>query len=384
MNQITKILIKSFKKFKQNQLNIHEPDLYFSDIKTLKKCIKTRNVSAAGNFCQDFEKEIKKITKSKFVVLTNSGTSALHISCLLSGINHKHEVLMPAFTFVACPNSVIYCNAQPHFVEIESENFGIDFKKLKNYLKKITIRKKNVLINKKTKKIIKALIAVHPLGYPIDLNRLKKFRKEFNLDIIEDSADALGSYYKGAHTGTYGKFGVLSFNGNKIITTGSGGAILTQNENLAKKAKKLVETSKVSHKFRFIHDQLGFNYRMSNLQAGLGLPQIKRLRKILYKKRLINKHYNDQFKNSKYFKIINEPKDKKFNYWLQTILIKKKYTKFINSTLKDLSKKKILLRIGWELMPNLKHLRKYPSMKINVAKDIQKRIIHLPSSTFLI
>lgn len=384
MNNISKVLIRTFRKFKQSQLNVHEPDLYSSDIKTLKKCIDTKNVSAAGTFCRDFENEIKKITKSKYVVLTNSGTSALHISCLLTGINNKHEVLMPAFTFAACPNAVIYCNAHPHFVEIEEKNFGIDFKKLSKYLKNNTIRKNNLLINKKTKKIIKAIIVVHPIGYPVNYDHLKKFKKEFNLDIIEDAADALGSYYGKTHVGLFGTFGVLSFNGNKIITTGAGGAILTQNKILAKKAKKLVETSKINHNYRFIHDQLGFNYRMSNLQAGLGLTQIKRFKKILKKKRLLNKFYNNQFQNTEYFKIINEPKNKKFNFWLQTIVIKKRYLKYINSTLESLRKKNFLLRVGWDLMPNLKYLRKYPCMKINIAKDIQKRIIHLPSSSFLI
>ena len=196
MSPISKLLIKAFKRFKQKKLQIHEPDINKTDLNNLKSCINTRNVSAAGNFCKKFENELKKLTKSKYVILTNSGTSALHISCILSGLDKNHEVLIPAFTFVASPNSVIYCNATPHFVEIESKNFGIDFKKLSSYLKKIAKKQNNKWINNKTRKEIKAIMVVHPLGYPVNYEELKKFKKEFNLTIIEDAADALGTYYK--------------------------------------------------------------------------------------------------------------------------------------------------------------------------------------------
>ena len=278
---------------------------------------------------------------------------------------------------------MIYCNATPHFIEIEKDYFGIDFVKLKKYMKKIATKKKKSWINKKTKKIIKAIMVVHPLGYPINYDELKKFTNEFNLTVIEDAADALGSYFKSKHTGTIGKFGVLSFNGNKIITTGAGGAILTQSKKLAILAKNLIQTSKLQHKFRFIHDQLGFNYRMSNLQAALGLAQIKRLKKILNDKRKIFNFYQNKLKNNNLFELIQENKDRKFNYWFQTILINKKYNKKVNKILNDMYKKKIFLRMGWDLMSSMKHLKKYPCMKINVAKDVQRRIIHLPSSSFL-
>ncbi len=383
MHPISKLLLNSINKFKLKKLNIHEPDIYKSDLKLLKNCINTRNVSAAGDYSIKFEKEIKKITKSKFVILTNSGTSALHISCILSGLNNKHEVLIPAFTFVASPNSVIYCNADPHFVEIEEKTFGVDFKKLSDYLRKIAFKKDKSWVNKKTKKIIKAIMIVHPLGYPINYDELKNFIKKFNLTVIEDAADALGSYHKNKHVGTYGKFGILSFNGNKIITSGTGGAILTQNKNLANKARKLVQTSKLKHKFRFIHDELGFNYRMSNVHAALGLSQIKRFKKILVDKKKIFDFYKKNFKNNNFFYLMKQSKNKKFNYWLQTIVLNKKHTNQVNLILNQLYKKGVYLRLGWDLMPNLKHLRKFPSMKIDIAKKIQKRIIHLPSSSFL-
>jgi len=383
MSPISKLLIKAFKGFKQKKLQIHEPDINKTDLNNLKSCIKTRNVSAAGNFCKKFENELKKITKSKYVILTNSGTSALHISCILSGLDKNHEVLIPAFTFVASPNSVIYCNATPHFVEIESKNFGIDFKKLSSYLKKIAKKKNNKWINNKTRKEIKAIMVVHPIGYPVNYDELKKFKKEFNLTVIEDAADALGTYYKKKHAGTFGKFGALSFNGNKIITCGSGGAILTQDKNLAKKAKKIVEVSKIPHKFKFFHNEIGYNYRMSNIQAAIGLSQIKRIKKILLDKKRILKFYDDKFKDNKYFTLLKENKNETFNYWLQTILVNKKFSNHISKVLEELYSKKFFLRIGWELMPTLKHLKKFQSMNITVAKDVQRRIIHLPSSSFL-
>ena len=383
MSEISKLIINVTKQFNKKSLYIHEPDIIKKDLHNLKNCIDNRNISVTGNFCKLFEDEIKKITGAKYVVLTNSGTSALHLSCILSGINENHEVLIPAFTFVASPNSVIYCGATPHFVEIEKNYFGIDFAKLSEYLKKIAVKKKKDWINKKTRKIIKAIMIVHPLGFTINYDELEKFKKNYNLDIIEDAADALGSYYKGKHAGTFSKLGVLSFNGNKIITTGAGGAILFKNKNLADKARHLIQTSKISHKFKLMHDQLGFNYRMSNLQAALGLAQIKRFNKIKKQKKKIFNFYQKKFERNKFFKLIKEDNNRRFNFWLQTILINKKYSKIIEKTLNHLNKKKIFLRQGWELMPKLKHLKKCPSMKINIAKDVQKRIIHLPSSSFL-
>jgi len=226
-------------------------------------------------------------------------------------------------------------------------------------------------------------MVVHPIGYPVNYDELKKFKKEFNLTVIEDAADALGTYYKKKHAGTFGKFGALSFNGNKIITCGSGGAILTQDKNLAKKAKKIVEVSKIPHKFKFFHNEIGYNYRMSNIQAAIGLSQIKRIKKILLDKKRILKFYDDKFKDNKYFTLLKENKNETFNYWLQTILVNKKFSNHISKVLEELYSKKFFLRIGWELMPTLKHLKKFQSMNITVAKDVQRRIIHLPSSSFL-
>ena len=384
MKKILELIVKPLKKISSRKMYIHEPDVRSSDIRNLKICIKERNVSASGNFVKKFEDGIAKITKSKYVVSTNSGTSALHIACLLSDIKRNDEVLLPAFTFVASAHAIIYCDAIPHFIDIEENHFGIDFKKLRNYLKINSFNKNKKTFNKKTKRQIKAIMAVHPLGYPLDCDELRKISKEFNITIIEDAADSLGSYFKGKHTGTFGKFGVLSFNGNKILTTGAGGAILTSEKKMAEKARKLVQTSKVSHAYKMIHDEVGYNYRLSNINAAIGLSQIKRFKQTLKSKRKIYNFYNKVYKNNELFDLVKESKNKKFNYWLQTIIIKKKYKTQINTILKELIKNKIMARQGWELMTNLKHLKKYPKMKMTTAENIQPRIINLPSSTFIL
>ena len=384
-NKISEQLIKIFrKKIKLKPISLHEPDLNKSDISCLKACIRNNTVSSVGPFVKKFENKISNLTKSKYVVATNSGTSALHISCILMNVQKNDEVLVPSFTFVGTANAVKYCGGIPHFVDIEEEHFGINVKKLAKYLKKIVIKKKNICINKLTGRKIKAIIPVHVYGHFMRINELVKLAKKYNLFIIEDTAEALGSYYNKKHAGTFGNIGVLSFNGNKTITCGSGGAILTNNKNIADKARHLISTAKIFHPYKYVHDQVGFNYRMANLNAALGYSQIKRIRQILKKKRKLFYFYNKIFKGNKYFKLINEPKKSKSNFWLQTILVNKKYSSYVQKIIKDLNKQKIYVRPGWELMTNLNYFKNCPKMDISIAEKICKRIINIPSSSFLI
>ena len=384
-NKISEQLIRIFrKKIKLKPISLHEPDLNKSDISCLKACIRNNTVSSVGPFVKKFENKISNLTKSKYVVATNSGTSALHISCILMNVQKNDEVLVPSFTFVGTANAVKYCGGIPHFVDIEEEHFGINVKKLAKYLKKIVIKKKNICINKLTGRKIKAIIPVHVYGHFMRINELVKLAKKYNLFIIEDAAEALGSYYNKKHAGTFGNIGVLSFNGNKTITCGSGGAILTNNKNIADKARHLISTAKIFHPYKYVHDQVGFNYRMTNLNAALGYSQIKRIRQILKKKRKLFYFYNKIFKGNKYFKLINEPKKSKSNFWLQTILVNKKYSSYVQKIIKDLNKQKIYVRPGWELMTNLNYFKNCPKMDISIAEKICKRIINIPSSSFLI
>ena len=384
-NKISKQLVRIFKKkIKLKSIYLHEPDLSTSDMTYLKDCIKNNNVSTMGIFVKKFENKISSLTKAKYVVATNSGTSALHISCILMNIQKNDEVLVPSFTFVSAANAVRYCGGIPHFVDIEEDHFGINVKKLSNYLKKIAIKKKNICINKLTGRTIKAIIPVHVFGHFMKINELIKLAKKYNLLIIEDAAEALGSYCNKRHAGTFGNIGVLSFNGNKTVTCGSGGAILTSNKKIAQKARHLISNAKISHPYNYIHDQVGFNYRMPNLNAALGFSQIKRIRKVLKKKRKLFYFYNKIFKGNSYFKLINEPKKTKSNFWLQTILVNKKYSRFTQKIIKDLNDQKIYVRPGWELMTNLNYFKKCPKMDVSIAKRIYKRIINIPSSSFLI
>ena len=383
-NIISQELIKLFKnKFKNNSLHLHEPDLNKSDLVYLKNCINNNNVSSVGIFVKKFENEIAKLTKAKHVITTNSGTSALHISCILMGIKENEEVLVPSFTFVGTANAIKYCGAVPHFVDIEDKHFGIDFDKLRVYLNKIAVIKKNVCINKSTGRRIKAIIPVHVFGHPVEIKKLLSLSKDFKLFIIEDAADALGSYYKNRHVGTFGNLGILSFNGNKPITCGAGGAIITNNSLLAKRASHLVATAKLNNFNNFIFDQVGYNYRMPNINAALGYSQIVRIKKILEKKRKLFLFYKKNLKKLNFLKLIDEPNNCKSNFWLQTILLDKKLYKLTSKIVKKLNNSKIYVRPGWELMVNLKHFSNYPQMDNLTAKKTYNRIINIPSSSFL-
>ena len=383
--KISKELIKAFKsKFNCKSLYLHEPDLDKNASNYLKRCVEKNSVSTVGNFVEKFENKISKLTSAKYVITTNSGTSALHISCILMGVKENDEVLVPAFTFVATANAVKYCNAIPHFVDIEENHFGIDIDKLKNYLKKITIVKNKTCINKITGKRIKAIIPVHVFGHPINIDKLLNLAKEFNLSIIEDAADALGSYYKSKHVGTFGNIGILSFNGNKPITCGAGGAILTNNKYLAEEAKHIVATAKLKKSNNFVYDRVGYNYRMPNVNAALGYSQIIKIKKILKNKRKLFHFYKKIFLKYTFIKLVDEPKGCKSNFWLQTILLNQKLSSLSKQVIKNLNNNKIYVRPGWELMVNLKHFANCPKMQIISAKKVYKRIINIPSSSFLI
>ena len=342
-----------------------------------------RKEIAIGEFVKKFEKKISKLTRSKYVVTTNSGTSALHISCLLLGVRKNDEVLVPSFTFVATANVIKYCTAIPHFNDIEEKNFGINIVKLENYLKENTVIKNNVCFNKKTKRVIRGIIPVHIFGHPIQIDKLASLAKKYKLFVIEDGAESLGSTYKKKHAGTFGDIGILSFNGNKIITTGAGGAILTNNRNISRKARHLIQNSKLKG-YGYVHDDLGYNYRMPNINAAIWLSQLKRINVLIKKKRKIFSLYKKALTNSDFFHLVEEPKNCKSNYWLQTLLINKKYTSSVNSLVKKLNKKKIQVRPGWKLLPKLNHFKKSPSMNLSISKNITKRIINIPSSSFLL
>jgi len=379
---MNKKIYKIFKKIKKNNklryLPLHEPFLDKKDKNEIQKCLKSSFVSTAGKQTILFENKLKKYTKSKYVICVNSGTSAIHIALLASSINSNDEVLVPTLTFVGTVNPILYVGASPHFVDCEKKNLGIDFDKLEDYLKKNTRKRGKYFYNKKTKKRIRCIIPVHVFGHSVNVDKLKIISKKFNLTIIEDAAEALGSFFKGKHLGTLGHFGVLSFNGNKIITTGCGGAILTNNKKLFKIAKHISNTSKKNHPWNYLHDKIGFNYRMPALNASLGLSQINKINKILKYKRRLFKMYKKNFQNLPEFKVLEEPENSKSNYWLQTLIIenaqhnKEKYIKFANQ-------QGIQFRPVWNLLHKLDFLKKYPKMNLSNSSINEKKILSIPS-----
>ncbi len=372
-------LIKELKKFVfQNQITNNKPVISKNDFKYLKKSISNLEISSYGYFTRLFEKKIQKFTKSKFVLCTNSGTSALHLSLLTLDINKDHEVFLPSFNFVSSANAIRYCGATPHFLDIEPENLSVDPKKMNIYIKRQFFFKKGKLINKKTKKHLKAIILVYAYGHPPKMDELLMICKKYNIKVIEDSAEALGSLYKKKHAGTFGDFGVLSFNGNKIITTGAGGAILTNSKILYEKVKALATLAKNKSKI-YNYTSVGYNYRMASINASLGLSQLKDINRRILKRRKLYENYNKLFSKVSGMILFSEPKNAKSNYWSQLLILKSEYKDKRTNILNKLNKNKIESIQGWNLLNNLNYLKKFPKSDLSNSKKISKTIINLPS-----
>ena len=359
---------------------VHEPMVFGNEKKYLINTLKQNFFSANGRFVLKFEDKIKKITKAKYAIAVINCTEAIHITLKACGIKKGDEILVPSLTFIGTVNPISYLGATPHFIESSLDDFGVDCDKLEKYLSSIAVKKKNKLINKITKKVIKAIIPVHVFGHPCKIDHLQKIAKKFNLIIIEDAAAALGSFYKKKHLGTFGTAGCISFNGNKIATSGGGGVVITNNKALAKKIYHLTTTSKQKHKWEYLHDGIGYNHRMSNLSAALGLAQLENLNRFLKYKRKLYKKYNKAFKFFKKARIFKEPKNSKSNYWLQTLILDKKYSYLKNKILKETNKNYIFTRPAWKLISELAPYKKNQKMLLPVAKEIYNRVINLPSS----
>ncbi len=367
-------------------ISLHEPTLLGNEKKYLQECINSNWISTSGKFIDLFEKKICSYTKSKYAIAVNSGTSALHISLLLSNIKPGDEVIVPTVSFIAPVNAINYCKANPIFMDVD--NFlNIDIEKTITFLENETVTKRNITYNKKTKKRISTIVVVHVFGNLINLKKLIKVCKKKNIDLIEDAAESFGSYYKNIgykkHAGTLGKFGCLSFNGNKTITCGGGGVILTQKKKLADKARYLISQAK-NNPIEFIHDEVGFNYRMTNLHAAIGVAQIGYLKKILEKKKKINESYFKNISKIRGISFIENPIHSKSNNWINLISIdKKKYKKSLKQLIKIFTYNKIQVRPIWFLNHLQKSYRNYQNYKIINAKQLLSTTLCLPSSASL-
>ena len=359
---------------------LHEPLLKGKEINFVSDTIKRNFVSTAGEYVNRFEKAIKKFSKSNHAIAVVNGTQAIFVSLKVLGVKKDDEVLVPALTFVGTVNAISYLGAHPHFIDSSWENFGVNCDKLEKYLSKSAKIIGNKCINKSTGKVIKAIVPVHVFGHPCDIEKVIKISKKFKLAVVEDAAEALGSFHKKKHLGTFGDIGCFSFNGNKIITTGGGGMIITNQAKLAKKIKHLTTTAKLKHKWEYVHDEVGYNFRMPSINAALGLAQLLKLRTFLKAKRKLFYKYIKVLKGINGISLFKEPKNAKSNYWLQTLILDKKNSKFKNKILKEFHKKKVFSRPTWQLISDLKPYRNNQKMNLSIAKDIYKRSINIPSS----
>ena len=276
-----KDLEKKILKIVKKKTGLHEPTFDQLDILEVSKCIKSSFVSTYGYYVLKFEDSLKKFTKSKYVIATNTGTSALHIALKLVGVRKDTNVIIPTLSFVATGNAVIYNEAIPIFMDSSENSFCLDEKKLEKYLTYNTYYFKGKRYSKHNKKIISAIIVTHVFGSTSDMKKIIKIGKKYSIPVVEDCAEGLGSFYKKKHLGTFGDVGILSFNGNKIITSGSGGAIITNSKKKYLEALHLVSVSKIKHKWKFFHDRLGWNYRMSSLSASLGYSQLTKIKSFI-------------------------------------------------------------------------------------------------------
>lgn len=384
MNPVPKKVLESLKKLSNGKdfIPLHEPIFEGNENKYVSNCIESGWVSSVGSYVDLFEEKLAEYLNVKKVVVISNGTSAIHAALHALGINNRCEVLIPAMTFVATANAVSYTGATPHLVDSNLKNLGLCPDLLEEHLKNIaTLNEKGECINKNTKKVIKAIIPMHCLGFPVDMDRLKEVCDTYNIIIVEDAAESLGSFYKGTATGGIGEVGAISFNGNKVITCGGGGAIATNNEELGKKLKHITTTAKSSKEGFFFHDELGFNYRMPNLNAALGCAQLEKLNEYLKIKRKLAEQYKDLFSKIPEVEFLEEEQDTIANYWLCAIKVKNK--SYLDEIIKVTNENNIMTRPLWTPMHKLPMYKKCPKSRVNNSEVLEETIICLPSSVNL-
>lgn len=362
---------------------LHEPSFVGNEWEYVKECLDTGWVSSVGKFVDRFETDLAAYTGAKHAVAVVNGTAALHIALKLAGVEPYDEVLIPALTFVATTNAVAYCGATPHFVESEECTFGVDAQALREYLKTISDIRGGECVNRNTGRVIRAIVPMHVFGHPSDIDGLLKLARDFHLALVEDAAESIGSIYHGRQTGTFGLLGAFSFNGNKTITTGGGGAILTNDAHLAKHAKHLTTTAKVPHRWEFIHDEIGYNYRLPNINAALGCAQLEQLPDFIKAKRELFRRYKKSFAGIENAHIVAEPEGCESNYWLQALILDESISEQRDAILAMTNDAGVMTRPVWTLMHLLEPYSACPRMGLEVAESLAHRIINLPSSSSL-
>ncbi len=370
--------IRSTFKTQEDFIPLHEPRFVGNEKKYVLDAIDSTFVSSLGKYVDQFEEMMCEITGAKYAVATVNGTNALHLALILAGVEANEEVLTQPLTFVATANAISYCNATPHFVDVDKDTMGLSPSLLKKHLDNIAEIKEGKCYNKITGKRIAACVPMHTFGLPIYMEELIAICNKYNIPVIEDAAESLGSYYKNKHTGTFGLMGTFSFNGNKTVTAGGGGAIVTNDYNIAKRAKHLSTQAKTPHKWDYKHDEIGYNYRMPNLNAALACAQLEQLEFYVKNKRELSDLYFTFFKEFKEINLIRETADSTSNYWLNAVLLNDEKAR--NEFLEFTNSNGVMTRPIWGLMNNLKMFKNCPKGDLSNSDWLEKRIVNITSS----
>jgi perosamine synthetase len=363
---------------------LHEPRFGGNEQAYVQECIASTFVSSVGRYVDRFEQDLAAFTGAHRAVAVVNGTAALQVALELAGVQAGDEVIVPTLSFVATANAVHYLGATPHFVDSDEDTLGMDPAALKEWLKHVAEPTAAGSRNRHTGRPIRAIVPMHTFGHPCDLEGLLAIACDYQLALVEDAAESLGSYFQGQHTGIFGKLGTLSFNGNKVITTGGGGAILTNDERLADRAKHLTTTAKQPHRWEYVHDEIGYNFRMPNLNAALGCAQLEQLPGFLASKRRLAEKYAQAFQNVESVQLMREPKDCQSNYWLQTLLLDESVADQRDSVLEAANDEGLMARPAWRLLHQLAPYQQCPCAPLPVAESLARRLINIPSSAGLV
>lgn len=368
----------------EQKIVLHEPLFGGNEWKYTKECLDTGWVSSVGKFVDLFEVELAKYTGAKRAIAVANGTAALHLALMLAGVKRDDEVLIQDLTFVATANAVSYIGAVPHFVDVDENTLSVDAHKLADYLKRTVEKKVGGPVNRSTGRNLRHLVVMHTFGHPADLDELLNVCQHYGIDLIEDAAESLGSFYKGKHTGNFGRIAALSFNGNKIVTTGGGGALLVNDDELGVRAKHISTTAKKPHPYRFDHDEVGYNYRMPNINAALGCAQLEQIASFLDRKRTLAMKYKEAFKDIDGLRFLTEPPNSRSNYWLNCLILDEDNSALLQNLLEATNEAGYGTRPAWTLMHKLPMYEHYPRADVKTSESLESRIINIPSSPALI
>lgn len=356
---------------------LHEPKFIGNEKAYVTDCIDSTFVSSVGKYVDRFEQMMADYTGAKYAVATVNGTAALHIALKLVGVDQGDEVITQPLSFIATCNAISYCGARPVFVDVDRNTLGLSPDSLYSFLSANAGQTSAGCVNKTTGRKIAAVVPMHTFGHPCRIDEIAGICEEFSIPLIEDAAESLGSYYQSKHTGTFGELAAFSFNGNKTITTGGGGMIITNDEALAKRAKHITTTAKQPHPYEFVHDEIGYNYRLPNINAALGCAQMETLPRLLDSKRSVASAYLDFFSASN-ISFAAEPEQAKSNYWLNALVLEDKQAREV--FLKELNEAGVMSRPIWRLMNELTMFRDCQSTDLSNAKWLEERVVNIPSS----